>query len=204
MRPYSGVFVYGPRPVYHNTYYVQGGRPSGAVQVQKDHMPKRKIDRGNTLAVGLKAGSYFGAYQGANAYADLGLGLNARYRPAEAFGLELAAQRHFDDERTHTAGSASAMLFAFPWTRVSPYVLGGATLTDRQVSDTIFRNDELQVVEATNPWVGVHGGVGIEFAIGKKAAIDLEARYIGYVNRQVTDPTLPGAVTTSAGLMWHF
>lgn len=198
------MFVYGPRPVYHNVYYVQGGRPAAPVQVQNDHMPARKIDRNNTFAVGLKAGSYFGAYQGANAYADLGLGLNARYRPSEAFGIELAGQRHFDDERTHTAGSASAMLFAFPWTRVSPYVLGGATVTDRQVSDTIFRNDQLQVIESSRPWVGVHGGVGIEFAIGKRAAIDLEARYIGYVNREVTDPTLPGAVTTSAGVMWHF
>jgi len=198
------VFVYGPRPVYHQTYYVDGARPADAIAVKQKHMPKRTIDRNNSFALGLKAGSYIGAYQGANSYADVGLGLNARYRPAEAVGLELAVQRYSDDERSHTTGSASAELFAFPWTRISPYALGGVTYTDRSVSDTIWRNNELQVVESTDPLMGVHGGLGLEFAVGKRAAIDLEARYIGYVNRDRTDPTLPGAVTTSAGLMWHF
>lgn len=198
------MFVYGPRPVYHQTYVVNGSRPAGEVAIQEKHLPNRKVDRANSLAVGLKAGSYFGAYEGANAFGDVGLGLSARYRPVESFGLEVAAQRHADPERTHNTASASAELFAFPWSRVSPYILGGATYTDRSINDTIWRNDEVQTLTTGGALYGPHAGVGVEFAIGKRLALDLEARYVHYVNANPDDPTLPGALQTSTGLVWHF
>ncbi|MCA9571953.1 MAG: outer membrane beta-barrel protein, partial [Myxococcales bacterium] len=181
-----------------------GSRPDGQVAVQEKHLPDRKVDRANSLAVGLKAGSYFGAYAGANAFGDVGLGLSARYRPTESFGLEVAAQRHPDEERVHSTASASAELFAFPWSRVSPYVLAGATYTDRSVNDTIWLDGAVQTLTASNPLYGPHAGAGIEVAIGKRLAVDLEARYIHYVNPVAGDPTLPGALTTSAGAVWHF
>lgn len=200
VRPYSGVFVYGPRPVYHGSY--AGG--SDQVVVQERHLPDRKIDRDNSLAVGIRAGSYMGAYQGANAFSDVGLGLTARYRPVESLGLEVAGQRHTDAERIHTTGSASAVLFAFPWSRLSPYVLAGGTWTDRSIDDEIWRNDAVQTVSSTTPLFGAHAGAGLEIGLGNHLALDLEARYVHYLNTAAGDPTLPGAVNTNVGLLWHF
>lgn len=204
VRPYSGVFVYGPRPVYHRTYYVNGGRPAQAVAVRERHMPDRAIDRANSLAVGLKGGSYISGYSGANAFADAGLGLTVRYRPVEWLGIEGAAQHHLSSERAHTLGSASVNLFAFPWSRVSPYVLAGATFTDRNVVDEVWRQNQVQTIVTSAPMIGPHAGLGLEIAIGKRLALDLEARYIGYVNPIPADPTVPGALTTSVGVLWHF
>lgn len=201
IRPYSGVFVYGPRPAYHRTY---AASPQDQVVVQERHLPNRKIDRDNSFAIGLKAGSYMGAYSGANAFSDVGVGLSARYRPMESFGLKVDGQRSVDAERVHTTGSASVELFAFPWSRVSPYVLAGGTWTNRSINDQIWRDDAVQTVASNSPLYGAHAGAGIEIALGKKIAIDLEARYIGYVSPLGDDPTLPGAISTSAGVLYHF
>ena len=202
VRPTSGVFVYGPRPVYHTTYQVQGS--AEPVAVQEKHLPDRKVDRANSLAIGMKAGSYFGAYDGANAFGDVGLGLTARYRPVESFGIEVAGQRHADPERVHTTAAVSGELFAFPWSRVSPYVLAGATYTQRSVQDEIWLDGSVQTLSTQAPLLGAHAGAGLEIALGKRLAVDLEARYIHYVNPVEGDPTLPGALTTSAGAVWHF
>ena len=124
VRPYHGVFVYGPRPVYHRHYHVTQVEQSAAPEVQQEHLPTRRLDRTDTLAVGLRTGSYYSAYDGANGYADVGLGLTARYRPAEQVGLELALSRHADDwdssAEVHTVTQGSVMLFASPWSRILP------------------------------------------------------------------------------------
>ena len=132
------------------------------------------------------------------------MGANIRYRPLESVGLEVAAQRHADEERTHSTLAASGQLFAFPWSRVSPYVLGGVTYTDRKINDTIFLDGAVSTVTANSPLMGPHGGAGIEFAIGKKLALDLEARYIHYINPEQGDPTLPAAIKTNVGVLYHF
>jgi opacity protein-like surface antigen len=212
VRPYHGIFVYGPRPTYHQHYYHEAPREQGQVVVQEKHLPTRKVDRANTLAVGLRTGSYFSGYQGANTYGDFGLGATVRYRPAEAVGLELALQRHdqqytSDNERSHTMAQASVELFAAPWSRVSPYVLAGVTYTGRNIEDDIFDRGTAEVitVESKAPLYGLHAGAGVEFAIGKSVALDLEARYVGYVNGTGDDdPSMPGAITTTAGFLVHF
>jgi len=211
VRPYHGVFVYGPPPATHNHYH---GNPqvqtrNGQVKVAKSDLPERFVDRDNTLAVGLKGGSLWSGYVGANAYADAGLGLNARYRPDEAVGLDLAIQHHDQtwnpgSERSQTMMSGSVELFAYPWTRVSPYAIGGLTYTTRNIEDEIFQFDGINNIETRQPLVGPHVGLGVEFALGKSVALDLEARYTGYLNRDISDASLPGALTTTAGLMFHF
>ncbi len=200
IRPYTGVFVYGPRPVYHGFY----GRPAEPVAVQKRHLPERKVDRANSLAVGFRAGSYFGAYDGANAFGDVGVGLAVRYRPVESMGVEVALQGHPDQERMHTMASASVAFFAFPWSRFSPYVLAGGSFTDREIRDTIWLDEQVQTVIASDPLMGPHAGIGLELAVGQRLALDVEARYVHYVNLAASDPTLPGALTTQVGAMWHF
>jgi opacity protein-like surface antigen len=210
VRPYHGVFVYGPPPQTHNHYHSRGTQTSGGqVKVKKSDLPQRFVDRENTLAVGLKGGSLWSGYFDANAYADSGLGLNVRYRPDEAVGLDVAIQHHDQtwnmvSERSQTMMSGSVELFAYPWTRVSPYALGGLTYTTRDIEDEIFQSEQINLVQTRQPLIGPHVGLGIEFALGKTVALDLEARYTGYLNRKPTDASMPGALTTTAGLMFHF
>ncbi len=201
VRPYHGVFVYGPRPVTHVHY---GG---SNVSVSQADLPTRKVDRNNTLAVGLRAGSVYGGYAGAAPYADLGFGVNMRYRPDEMLGFELAlasyAQNTPDSHRQQTVGQASVELFAFPWTRVSPYVLTGLTVAGRDFSDAYYTSS-VQQYESQGTLYGLHGGIGLELAIGDRFGIDLEGRYIGYMGQSTRDAALPGSFQTTAGVMYHF
>lgn len=175
-------------------------------------MPTRKVDRDGTLAVGLRTGSYFSGYHDANGYGDFGLGVTGRYRPAEAVGLELALQHHNqtftnDTERSQTLTQGSVVLFATPWARVSPYALGGVSYLARGINDEIYDRDLDQVVTASSsgPLYGLHGGAGVEFALGKSLALDVEARYVGYVNNPgPEDPSIKGGLTTTAGFLIHF
>lgn len=206
VRPWHGVFVYGPPPRRHASYHGAGPHRVPAAQ-----MPDRTIDRDNSLAVGLRAGSIYGGYDNAAGYADLGAGFNVRYRPDEAVGLELAVQ-HYDQtwdslsERQQTVGQASVELFAWPWTRVSPYALAGLTWDSRNFNDTLYDTSvgEVSSYAAQDVRIGPHVGLGLEFALGKTVALDLEARYASFLGTSVDDATLPGALQTTAGVMVHF
>lgn len=201
VRPYHGVFVFGPRPVHHTHYH--GSNAS----VSQGHLPSRKIDRDDSLAVGLRMGSLYGGYSAGGAYADLGLGFNIRYRPEEALGLELALQSYnvdtADSTRHQTVGQASVELFAFPWSRVSPYVLTGVTMTGRSIDDDYYDNG-IRTAQANDVLTGLHGGIGLELAIGERLALDLEGRYIGYLDKPAQDASWPGGFQTTAGLAYHF
>lgn len=204
-RPYHGVFVYGPS-VRHHSYY--RGQPS-RVSVQKEHLPSRAVNRQGTWAVGVRSGSYLTAYDGSDVYGDFGLGVTARYRPYEALGIEAAITHHDQTweevtERSQTIGQASVMVFANPWGRISPYALGGLTANARQINDRFYVDGGADQVTTSDMLWGPHAGVGIEFAFGKNVALDLEARYTAYLNTEMDDPTLPGAVQTTAGFLVHF
>src|SRR5690606_8099161 len=151
---------------------------SGGVQVQQAHLPERAIDRNNSLAVGLRAGSLLSGYGQDGRYSDVGAGIAARYRPAETIGLEVALQHHdqswtSESLRSQTMGSASVELFAWPWTRVSPYAIGGLTYTSRSMADEVRTFDGVQNIDAGSPLVGPHAGLGLELALGKSVALDL-------------------------------
>lgn len=201
--PWHGVFVYGPRPVYHRQYV---GGP--VQQVREEHLPERKVDRKGSVAIGVKSGSYISGYDGGSSYGDFGLGLVGRWRPEEAVGVELSIAHHnetFDmgTERAQTLAQGSAMLFARPWARVQPYVLGGLSVNERSLDDAYFAGPgQAAVVSTKDTLFGPHAGAGVEFAFGKRAALDLEARYVGWLNDR-TDAA-PGALTTSATFLVHF
>lgn len=199
VRYYHGVFVYGPRPVHHYRY------ASAQPRVQQRHLPKRSLDRAESLAVGIRTGALYGGYDTGTAYGDLGLGLTARYRPVESLGLEASISRFdqtFDEysERTQTVSQASVQLFAFPWSRVSPYVMGGLTYNSRDIADCM----EDVTVEANDALYGPHAGAGLEIALGDSLALDLEGRYTAYLNVSPDDLTVPAAFQTTAGLVYHF
>ena len=172
-------------------------------------MPTRFVDRSDTLALGLTAGSLMSGYENGESYGDLGLGLKGRYRPAESVGLELSVTHHDsawapESARSQTLGSASVALFAWPWTRVSPYAIGGLTVNNRQIADELASYQGVDQLDTGRNLIGAHGGLGLELAMGRSAALDLEARYVGWLNQQDTDLATPGALQATAGLVFHF
>ena len=204
-RPYHGVFVYGPRVQHHSNYRGH----SEPVTVRQEHLPDRSVNRQGTWAFGVRSGSYLAAYDGSNPYGDFGLGVTARYRPFAALGIEAAITHHDQTwenvtERSQPIGQASVMVFANPWGRISPYALGGLSANARMINDQFRVEDGMNHVEKSDVLWGPHAGVGIELAFGKNVALDLEARYTGYLNTERDDPTIPGALQTTAGFLVHF
>lgn len=189
MTPASGVFVYGPPPRYHRVYR---GAPGPVPQSQ---LPMRQVDRGNSFTLGIKGGSFLSGTSAGAIYADPGLGLMARYRPVESVGLQLDVTHHSSAivDRAQTQAAASLALFAYPWSRVSPYVLGGATWN----GTSVFENGVGQREILT----GLHGGLGMHFGIGQRVGLEFEGKYIGYLGRAGRDPL--GALQGTAGLSFQ-
>lgn len=197
---YHGIFVWGPRPGHHRHY--SGGNSS----VSNSHMPVRSVNRANTLALGLRAGSLHSGYDNADGYGDPGLGFMMRYRPVEALGFELTHQEYgvdsADSYRLQTLTQASIEVFVVPWSRFSPYVLMGVTKNNRNIDDPISNGET--IVQADRPLHGLHVGIGAEFAIGSNFALDLESRFVQYGDKPDGDPSAAGAIQTTGSLVYHF
>jgi len=97
------------------------------------------------------------------------------------------------------------MVFANPWGRISPYALGGLTANVRDIKDAFpVKDGNMNSLDTQDVLWGPHAGIGVEFAFGNNVALDLEARYTGYLNTNRDDPTFPGAIQTTAGFLVHF
>jgi len=172
-------------------------------------LPKRSVDRDDSFAVGLRMGNFVSGYEQGGAYADLGYGLTARYRPEESVGLELSLQ-HFDQtfdalsERSQTQLSGSVQMFAFPWKRVSPFAAVGLSSMSRELNDTMLDRGQEVTIARADTVMGPHAGLGLELALGQSIALDFEARYTGYIGMDPLDDTLAGGFSTNAGLLFHF
>ena len=184
---------YGPRPP---PAYAPPPPPASTA-IRPQDLPRRGLDRKKSVAMGLRAGSLLHRTYDGGLYADPGLGLFLRYRPVAALGLELSAQHHLGQRATHTMGSVSGLLFPFPRSKVSPYGVAGATATIRGSGLAVDLGDPELL------WGG-HVGGGLEFALGRKWVIDLDARYQGHFVNGGDDPGLPGALMAQAGLGVHF
>ena len=109
-----------------------------------------------------------------------------------------------ETERAQTLTQGSVMLFANPWGRVQPYVLGGLSANARSLDDAFVGRDGAELIQGNDMLWGPHAGAGVEFAFGKKAALDLELRYVGWMNAGGDDPSASGALQTNAGFLVHF
>lgn len=193
---YHGVFVYGPGPV-------AGAGPGG--HPGPSQAPKKEIDHAGKFSFGIRGGSYLSGYDGGASYGDAGLGLAARYRIADPVGLEVQWTYHdqswsAETERIQQPISTSLELFAFPWTRVNPYLLGGVTVTPRNVYD----NYQDGVAETEKTLWGPHVGLGLEVNLTKEVSINADARYIGYIGREDRDPSVPAAFQGNLGVNFYF
>lgn len=170
----SGVFLYSPPTHPHRVTVVETGGGTQTVEKNADK-PLRAVDRSGSFAIGLRGGAYAGRGLDGERHADNGLGVAARYRLVEALGVEVSWARHRDtwedaSSRSTQPLAVSGQLFAFPWSRVSPYLSAGYTWT--------HRSSALQ--DAGDRVKGPHAGLGLELAIGDSAAIGLEGRYAHY------------------------
>ena len=197
----AGVFVYAasPPPV--------AGRP-GPAQARAT-APAREADRSNSLSIGLRSGSFMSSYDSGASYGDFGVGVTARYRANEALGLE-ASYGYFSDtftadsERVSQPVSASVELFAFPWTKVSPYVLGGVTWTARSYEDSFSTVAGVEDFSTKDVQFGPHGGLGLEMAVGENSSINFEGRYTHFVTQNDEDTSAPGALQGLVGVNLYF
>jgi hypothetical protein len=200
----SGLLTYGPSLGTHSDYAGQQN-----VKVARRDLPDRAVDRGGSLAVGLRGGGYWSSTPDADGiYADPGAGLIARYRPLEFLGLEgglthsegTAGLGPAADPRTETLATGSLQLFAFPWSRLSPFLSGGIAYDDRNIH-LLGASDGKGKPDAAL-W-GPQGGLGVELSIGQSLAFDLDARLNDYVNAKDVG-AVPVAVTTNLGMLFHF
>lgn len=206
----AGVFVYSPPPRRHNVVVVNR-TVTGAKAGRHDTKPTRAVNRNGDFGIGLSAGSYMTGYENGGGYGDMGLGLTARFRPVEAIGLEVSYAHHsqsWDDgsERINNPLQTSVNVYAFPWTRVSPYATVGLTWNNRQINDDYYDDDSMEytVVSQQDTLFGPHAGLGMEFAIGDSAALNFEGRYVSYLNMDDADISAPNAVQGTMGLSFYF
>ena len=204
---YHGVFIYGPAPSHHHHYHSTGG--VAQAQVEAAPLPDRKIDRNDTFALGVHAGGYVGGYDDGATFADNGVGAKLRYRPVEAVGLELGYTVYDDSfdsasERRTDLLQPSVQLFVAPWSRVSPYISLGATYSKRSYDDQWSDGVAVYSTQVQDSALGAHGGLGLELALGKSAALGVEARYIHSLNVDGEDPSSPGALQGIGGLSFYF
>jgi hypothetical protein len=194
----AGIFMYNPPPKKHQVQVVEKNPVTGVTQRAK--MPSRAVDRGGSFAFGLKGGTLVEQEVQANQITgDMGYGIVARYRPIEALGIEGSWMRHEDASSgalVRDPLSVSAQLFAFPWTRLSPYISGGVTF-DGPASRASAPAEGRRMTP--------HAGLGLELAIGRSLAIDIEGRYLSQMQALSDDPLSEGgAVQATAGLLVHF
>lgn len=185
VRPWHGVFVYGPRPV------------TPVTAVDPGPVPRRALDRQGSLAVGAGVGQWLSTSP-SGSDADAALSLVARYRPAEALGLQAGLGQHVGSSGgSLTDVNGQVQLFAFPWSRVSPYgFVGGTYGAGNAVSH--LRAGDLDPASYAGR-LGLDGGLGLELALGDHAAVDLEGKYLSWVGAAG-----PGTLGWSGGVVWHF
>jgi opacity protein-like surface antigen len=179
--------------------------------------PEPKIERANTFAVGARGGALLSMpAQGTGVASDGGLGLALRYRPLSFLGVEgsfmhfdsdnlLGADAGFASYRSHNSFSGSVQLFLSPGQVVSPYASVGGTFQTQAVSGAA-PDTSLNGADAAQEDVrrGLHGGLGVEFALGQHVGLGLEARYLTDTVHPDSDPLSQGQVQGLLGLNLYF
>ncbi len=164
------------------------------------------FDRSGDVSVGLNVGGLVSGYQSGPAWGDGGMGLEARYRVTDGFGLALgvASYGSSDGARLTTPVEANAQFFAFPHGPVNPYLELGVATVARDWEDPLCGYD-CGLYTANDTSLGGHAGIGLEIALGRHAALDLEMGWLripAAAGRE--DPALSAAFQTGMGFQWYF
>jgi hypothetical protein len=201
VQPVRRVFVYGPPPATP----VSTVERRAPVEAPRRDLPERAVNRTSTLALGAGLAQHV-SLGSSGVLADPGVSFTARYRPVETLGFEVGVG-HFDgrnspDEvRSNTNVNGQVKLFAFPWSRVSPYALVGGTYNVANLHSGLVAHD-LRPRDYRNGQLGLDGGLGVQLSLGSCAALDLEGKYLRWLGRE--DGQAPGALQLGGGLSLHF
>lgn len=197
VNPLYGTFVYGPKPGSHHKYTGAAAKKRKTTVAKKD-MPERKVDRKQRKFFGLQGGGMFYGDSG-ESISQAGAGLALGFRPFEAIGFQVDLMHHADGfpgaERANTLLGASGELFLFPWAGVSPYAHFGVVQN--------FRGGGGISNGIGSVW-GPRGGLGLQLAMGKSAAFDVQGTVIGWQNQKPDDGTSPAAGQLTGSLVFHF
>lgn len=196
VNPLYGTLVYGPKLGTHSKYRGAASKKKPTV-VKKADLPERKVDRSETKSIGFRGGALIHGQTDGNTYTDLGAGMLFRVRPWEAVALQFDLTHHADGfpgaDRPQTLIGAAGEIFFFPWAGASPYVLVGGVSNLRPEPGFGLSN-----------MFGVQGGLGLELALGKGAAFDIEGRLIGWANQDADEVENPTAGQLTGALVINF
>jgi hypothetical protein len=187
------------------------------VQVRPVPPPPRKkkkvpLVRYNEWGLNLRLeGVMMGERNGSASDAGMGgMGLSLRYRPVPAFaidaGLDFIAGTDFNGfDRTEVPVSLSGLIFLNPRSRVQFYFIGGADWSHASVESDRYSPllSEEGGFEEEYSYFGGHGGIGLEFRLTRRVAINIDGQ--GFVRSRTDDGNVPefmdhhGRTTNTSG-----
>ncbi|MGK4008129.1 hypothetical protein WMF31_36265 [Sorangium sp. So ce1036] len=126
-----------------------------------------------------------------------GVGISLRYRPVPAFALDLGADflagtDYNGHDRTEVPLSLSGILFVNPRSRTQFYFTGGLHLAHADVEQSwsgAAAGAEEFVPNTEYDYFGAHGGIGLEFRLSRRLALNIDA--IGFVRGRTDDGVIP-------------
>ncbi|MFO0756001.1 MAG: hypothetical protein U0359_05900 [Byssovorax sp.] len=142
-------------------------------------------------------GAYVGHPDGADYNTGLGgLGLSLRYRPVPAFAFDLGVDvlsgtDYSGYHRTEVPFSLSGLIFVNPRSRAQFYFNVGMDYSRASVkSDLPARTLDADLEEPGTysshySYFGGHGGIGLEFRLSKRVALNIDS--IGFIRKRVDD-----------------
>ncbi|MGK3989176.1 hypothetical protein WME99_39385 [Sorangium sp. So ce136] len=126
-----------------------------------------------------------------------GVGISLRYRPVPAFALDLGADflagtDYNGYQRSETPISLSGMLFVNPRSRTQFYFTGGLNISHADVErpwSEVAASGEEFVPNTEYDYFGAHGGIGLEFRLSRRIALNIDA--LGFVRSRTDDGSVP-------------
>jgi opacity protein-like surface antigen len=151
------------------------------------------------IVLGHPGGSSFNAGMG-------GVGLSLRYRPVPHFAFDLGADvlagnDYNGFQRMEVPVSLNGIIYLNPRSRVQVYLIGGANVSRAEVrSDSpapqLSQRDDGSF-GATYTYFGGQGGLGLEFRLSKRIAIDLDG--LAFIRKRIGDIKAPEFIDPSTG-----
>jgi hypothetical protein len=188
---------YGPTyaPPQH-TYYAPPQPVSRPLVKPPKARPAWRSEFGLNMRI---EGAYVGHPENATYNTGLGgIGLSLRYRPVPAFAFDLGVDvlggtDYNGFQRTEIPFSASGLIYVNPKSRAQFYFNVGmdysrATVKSDNITPLLRADaDDLGTFSTKYSYFGGHGGLGIEFRLSKRVAINIDS--IAFVRKRVDSGT---------------
>ena len=155
------------------------------------------------VALGNRGGSSFNVGMG-------GVGLSLRYRPVPHFAFDLGADvlagtDYNGFQRLEVPISLNGIFYLNPRNRVQVYLIGGANVSRAEVSSDGSSPLAQQLLAptgggqygATYTYFGGQGGMGLEFRLSKRIAIDIDG--LAFIRKRIGDIKAPEFINPETG-----